>query len=309
MRILFIDTVYPFLKEKLEKHHNICDTAYEKSKLEIEKIISDYDGIIIRSRFTIDKQFINKAKRLKFIARAGSGLENIDVEYAKMKDIKCFNAANGNSQAVAEHALGMLLTLLNNLNKADKEVRNGKWKREENRGIELAKKTIGIIGFGNTGSAFAKLLQGFDIKVLAYDKYLKKHPFRNVMEKIYAEANIVSLHIPLTDDTTYLVNDQFINKFKNSIYLINTSRGKCVNTKSLVTALKNGKIKGVCLDVLEYEKDSFEQLSAKGLPEEMIYLTQSNNSILSPHIAGWTKESDARIAEILLEKITTYAPE
>ena len=309
MHILFIDTVYPLLKEELEKHYNICDIAYEKSKLEIEEIISDYDGIIIRSRFTIDKQFINKAKKLKFIARAGSGLENIDIEYAKMNNIQCFNASNGNSLAVAEHALGMLLTLFNNLNKADREVRNGKWKREENRGVELAKKTVGIIGFGNTGSAFAKLLQGFDVKILAYDKYIKKHAFRNVMGKIYTEADIVSLHVPLTDDTTYLVNDQFINKFKKPIYLINTSRGKCVNTKCLVAALKNGKIKGVCLDVLEYEKDSFEQLSAKGLPEEMIYLTKSNNSILSPHIAGWTKESNVRIVESLLEKITTYAAE
>jgi len=309
MRILFIDTVYPSLKEALEKYHNICDTEYEKSKLEIEKIISDYDGIIIRSRFTIDKQFINKAKRLKFIARAGSGLENIDVEYAKMKDIKCFNAANGNSQAVAEHALGMLLTLFNKLNKADKEVREGKWKREENRGIELAQKTVGIIGFGNTGSAFAKLLQGFNVNILSYDKYLQNHSFQTFMGKIYEEADIVSLHIPLTDETTYLVNDKFINKFKNPIYLINTSRGKCVNTKSLVTALKNGKIKGVCLDVLEYEKSSFEQLSAKGLPEEMIYLTKSNNSILSPHIAGWTNESNVRIAEILLKKISTCAVE
>ena len=309
MRILFIDTVFPFLKEKLENHQNICDTAYEKNKLEIEEIISDYDGIIIRSRFIIDKQFINKAKKLRFIARAGSGLENIDVEYAKMKDIKCINAANGNSQAVAEHALGMLLTLLHNLNKADKEVRRGKWRREENRGVELSQKTIGIIGFGNTGSAFSRLLQGFNVNILAYDKYLRNHSFRTVMEKIYAEADIISLHIPLTDDTTYLVNDQFIDKFKKPFYLINTSRGKCLNTKSLVTALKNGKIKGVCLDVLEYEKDSFEKLSRKGLPKEMIYLTKSNKSILSPHIAGWTNESNARIAEILLEKITAYAVE
>lgn len=309
MHILFIDTVYPFLKKELEKQHNTCDTAYEKSKLEIEKIISDYDGIIIRSRFAIDKQFINKAKKLKFIARAGSGLENIDLEYAKIKGIQCFNSGNGNSQAVAEHALGMLLSLFNKLNKADKEVRNGKWKREENRGVELTQKTVGIIGIGNTGSAFAKLLQGFNVKILAYDKYLKQYSSQNIIEEIYEKADIISLHIPLNDSTTYLVNDQFINKFKNPIYLINTSRGKCVNTKSLVTALKNGRIQGVCLDVLEYEKDSFEQLSIKGFPDELIYLTKINNSILSPHIAGWTKESNVKIAKILLEKITAYVPE
>jgi len=309
MHILFIDTVYPFLQKELEKQHNTCDTAYEKSKLEIEKIISDYDGIIIRSRFAIDKQFINKAKKLKFIARAGSGLENIDLEYAKIKGIQCFNSENGNSQAVAEHALGMLLSLFNKLNKADKEVRNGEWKREENRGVELAQKTVGIIGIGNTGSAFAKLLQGFNVKILAYDKYLKQYSSQNIIEEIYEKADIISLHIPLNDSTTYLVNDQFINKFKNPIYLINTSRGKCVNTKSLVTALKNGRIQGVCLDVLEYEKDSFEQLSIKGFSDELIYLTKTNNSILSPHIAGWTKESNVKIAKILLEKITAYVPE
>ena len=203
----------------------------------------------------------------------------------------------------------MLLSLFNKLNKADKEVRNGKWKREENRGVELAQKTVGIIGVGNTGSAFAKLLQGFNVKILAYDKYLKQYSSQNIIEEIYEKADIISLHIPLNDSTTYLVNDQFINKFKNPIYLINTSRGKCVNTKSLVKALKNRKIKGVCLDVLEYEKDSFEQLSIKGFPDELIYLTKTDNSILSPHIAGWTKESNVKIAKILLEKITAYVPE
>ena len=306
MRILFIDTVHPYLKIELEKNLNICDVAYQKSKSEIEKIISEYDGIVIRSRISIDKQFLKKAKRLKFIARAGAGLENIDTEYAKTNNIKYFNASNGNSQAVAEHALGMLLSLLNNLNKVDKEVRSGKWKREENRGVELSQKTIGIIGFGNTGSAFAKLLQGFNVNLLIYDKYLKNYCCSTIMKRIYLEADIVSLHIPLTKETTYLVNKQFINNFKKPIYLINTARGKCVNTRSLVAAIKNKKIKGVCLDVLEYEKDSFEQLSERGFPEEMSYLTTSNKSILSSHIAGWTNESNEKIAKILLSRITSY---
>ena len=306
MRILFIDTVHPYLKVELEKYNIICDTAYEKSKSEIEEIISDYHGIIIRSRFSIDKQFLKKAKKLKFIARSGVGLENIDIKFAKTKKIECFNSSNANSQAVAEHALGMLLSLLNNLNKVDKEVRSGKWKREENRGIELSQKTIGIIGFGNTGSAFAKLLEGFNVNLLIYDKYLKDYSCQTIMQKIYLEADIISLHIPLNKETNYLVNEMFIDNFKKPIYLINTSRGKCVNTKSLVKAIKNKKIKGVCLDVLEYEKDSFEKLSEQGLPEEMIYLTKSNKSILSSHIAGWTNESNEKIAEILLNKITSY---
>ena len=304
MKILFIDTVHPFLKQELEKQNHICDTAYDKSKAEIQEIINNYQGIIIRSRFKIDKEFIDKASNLNFIARAGSGLENIDVEYAESKNINCYNAAEGNRQAVAEHALGMLLSLFNNLNKADQEVRNGIWEREGNRGIEISGKTIGIIGYGNNGSAFADVLKGFRVTVLAYDKYLNNYPYQSSMEAIYKEADIVSLHVPLTDETTYLVDDEFINRFAKDFYLINTARGKCVNTKQLTTALENGKIKGACLDVLEYEKTSFENLSKGGLTEEMQYLIDSNKTILSPHVAGWTAESNVKIAEVLLDKIT-----
>ena len=309
MKILFIDTVHPLLKQELEKENHICDTAYNKSKTEIEKIISNYQGIIIRSRFKIDKQFIDCCSNLKFIARAGSGLENIDVDYAENKNIHCYNAAEGNRQAVAEHALGMLISLFNNLNKADQEVRNGIWEREGNRGIELAGKTVAIIGYGNNGSAFAQVLKGFNIKVLAYDKYLTNYPKKSSMESIYKEANIVSLHIPLTDETTYLVNDNFINSFEKDIYLINTARGKCTNTKDLVTALENRKIKGACLDVLEYEKISFENLSKEGFSNDMQYLITSKNTILSPHISGWTTESNLKIAEVLLNKFISDFPQ
>ena len=288
MKILFIDTVHPLLKQELEKENHICDTAYNKSKTEIQQIISNYQGIIIRSRFKIDKQFIDCGSNLKFIARAGSGLENIDVEYAENKNIHCYNAAEGNRQAVAEHALGMLLSLFNNLNNADQEVREGKWERERNRGIELAGKTVGIIGYGNNGSAFAEVLKGFNVKILAYDKYLTNYPQESSMETINKEANIISLHVPLTDETTYLVDDNFINRFAKNFYLINTARGKCVNTKHLVKALANGKIKGACLDVLEYEKTSFENLSKDGLTSDMQYLMNAQNTILSPHVAGWT---------------------
>jgi D-3-phosphoglycerate dehydrogenase len=307
MRILFIDTTHPFLKQELEKQNYICDTAYNKSKGEIQEIIHNYQGVIIRSRFIIDKEFIDYASELKFIARAGSGLENINVNYAESKNINCYNAGEGNRQAVAEHALGMLLSLFNNLNKADQEVRNGKWEREENRGLELSGRTIGIIGYGNTGSAFAQILKGFDVTILAYDKYLTEHPYQSTMESIFKQADIVSLHVPLNTETTYLVNDEFIHKFEKDFYLINTARGKCVNTKSLVLALEKGEIKGACLDVLEYEKTSFENLSQQGFTAEMQYLMDSPKTMLSPHIAGWTRESNVKIAEVLLKKITSSA--
>lgn len=307
MNILFIDTVHPLLKKELENQNYICDTAYNKSKEEILQIIHQYQGIIIRSRFTIDKAFIDAANNLEFIARAGSGLENIDVDYAAAKNIHCYNAAEGNRQAVAEHALGMLLSLFNNLNKSDHEMRNSIWEREGNRGLELAGKTIAIIGYGNNGSAFSEVLKGFDVCILAYDKYLNKYPFQSKMEDIYKKADVVSLHIPLTDETTYLVNDAFINKFEKNFYLINTARGKCVDTNSIVNALKNGKLKGACLDVMEYEKTSFESLSKEGSIKEMQYLMNSKKTILSPHVAGWTKESNVKIAEVLLKKIIAYA--
>jgi len=309
MKILIIDTVHPLLKQELEKENHICDTAYNKSKTEIEQIISNYQGIIIRSRFNIDKDFIDCGSNLKFIARAGSGLENIDVDYAENKNIHCYNAAEGNRQAVAEHALGMLLSLFNSLNKADQEVRNGVWEREGNRGIELAGKTVAIIGYGNNGSAFAEVLKGFGVTILAYDKYLTNYPNKSTMETIRKETDIVSLHIPLTEETTYLIDEDFINSFEKDIYLINTARGKCTNTKNLVTALESGKIKGACLDVLEYEKTSFENLSQEGFTNDIQYLMNAKNTILSPHVAGWTKESNVKIAEVLLNKFISDFPQ
>jgi len=306
MRVLFIDRVHPSLRNNLKENHFVCDESYHLSKEEIEKNINKYEGIIIRSRFIIDSEFIKKAKNLKFIARAGSGIENIDVEFAESKNIKCFNASEGNRQAVAEHAIGMILSLFNNLNKSDKEVREGIWEREGNRGIELSGKTIGIIGFGNNGSAFAEILKGFNMKILSFDKYLSNYLYQSSKKEIYENADIISLHIPLTKETTYMINDEFINNFKKDFYLINTSRGECVNTNSLVNALQKGKIKGACLDVLEYEKTSFENLSQEGFTTEMKYLIESEKTILSPHVAGWTAESNRKIVEVLTEKITSY---
>jgi len=304
MKIIFIDTTHDLLKEQLEKLNHTCDTAYKKNKSEIESIIHQYDGVIIRSKFHLDQDFINKATNLKFIARAGSGLENIDVTYAKSKNVKCYNAAEGNKDAVAEHALGMLLALFNNLTRCNEEIRNGKWSRELNRGIEIAGKTVGIIGYGNNGSAFAEKLNALGANVLAYDKYLRKYPYQSNMDKIFKEADILSLHVPLTKETTFLVNDKFINNFRKNIYLINIARGKCVNTQALVTALKSGKFQGACLDVLEYENTSFENLKKNDLANNLKYLINCNKIILSPHIAGWTVESKQKIAEVLLQKIT-----
>ena len=261
------------------------------------------ERVLIYNQFQIDSSFIDKAKKLKFICRAGSGLENIDVKYAESKGIKCYNAKAGNKQAVAEHALAMILSLFNNLLIANEEVKKGIWNREKNRGIELAGKTVSIIGYGNNGSAFAELLKGFNVKILAYDKYLKKYPFKSTMRKIYQETDILSLHIPLNLETMYLVNKEFIKNFKKNIYLINTSRGKCINTTELVDCLKSKKILGACLDVLEYEKTSFEMLSHTKNNNELQYILQDERVILSPHIAGWTYESNIKIAEILFKKI------
>lgn len=305
MKVLFVDSVHPSLQKKLEINNFICHTELSLSKSEIEEIIMDYEGIVIRSRFNIDQEFIDKASNLKFIARAGSGLENIDVEYAKLKGVSCYNAAEGNRQAVAEHAISMILSLFNNLTIADKEVRNGLWRREENRGIELSGQTLALIGYGNNGSAFAEILKGFGVKILAYDKYLDNYTYKTSMNDIFNNADIVSLHVPLTKETEHLVNSQFINKFRKDIYLINTSRGKCVNTKDLVNSMKEGKIKGACLDVLEYEKSSFEKLSENGTNAEMKFLIESKNTILSPHIAGWTSESNVKISEVLYQKISS----
>lgn len=301
MKILFLDQVHSSLKYKLTKKGFICEEDFDSKKKLIEKIIKDYEGIVIRSRFKIDKSFLNLASNLKFIARAGSGLENIDLKYAKKKNISCINAAEGNSQAVAEHAVGMLLCLLNNINKSHNEIKKGFWKREENRGVELNGKTVGIIGYGNTGSCFAKILQGFDVKILAFDKYKQAIPFESSMQEIFSNSDIISLHIPLTKETKNLINSSFISKAHKPFYLINTSRGKCIDTNILIQGIKEKKIIGACLDVLSFEKNSFENLSSHS--KNLMFLQNSERVILSPHIAGWTHESNKKIASILFKKI------
>jgi D-3-phosphoglycerate dehydrogenase len=307
MNILFIDSNHPVLHETLVKSGHTCDLNYTWSKEKIIENIHLYDGIVIRSRIKITREIIDKGTRLKFIARAGAGMENIDTDYAESKGIKCLHAPEGNRDAVAEHALGMLLSLFNNLCRANKEVRETKWIREGNRGFELMGKTVGIIGYGNMGRAFAERLKGFGVKVLVYDKYKKGFGSDDIqevsLEKIFEETDVLSLHTPLTDETHYLINKTFIQQFRKNIYIINTARGKSLNTADLVTAIRSGKVSGACLDVLEYEVTSFETLDSATLPEAFQFLVQSDKVILSPHIAGWTHESNEKIAKILAEKI------
>ena len=309
-KVYFIDTVHPILKERLSKNNFECVDATKLSREEIEKLIPDAYGIVIRARFTMNDDFLNHAENLRFIARSGSGLENIDQSYCKERGIVLFNSPEGNRNAVAEHALGMLLVLLNKLNLADAQVRNGIWNREGNRGEEVDGKTIGIIGYGNNGSCFAKKLAGFDVKLMAYDKH--KTGFGDhfvqecTLEAIFQQADIVSFHIPLNKETKYFANEQFFNSFQKPIRLLNLARGKIVNTKDLVSALKAGKVKGACLDVLEFETKSFESFFEQHLPEEFDYLIKSENVVLSPHVGGWTTESYFKLSNVLADKILDW---
>jgi D-3-phosphoglycerate dehydrogenase len=307
MKILHLDINHPLLLKQLCELGFTNDEDYTSSKREIEAKIHLYDGIIIRSRFSIDKAFLDKATNLKFIGRVGAGLENIDCDAAASKNIHLIAAPEGNRNAVGEHSLAMILSLFNKLNKADKEVRNGTWLREENRGIELDGKTVGIIGYGNMGKSFAKKLRGFDVNVLCYDikpgvsdENCKQVSFSQLQERV----DVLSLHTPQTELTKNIVNTDFINGFKKNFWLINTARGTLVVTKDLVESLKTGKILGAGLDVLEYEKTSFENLfSDDKMPRAFKYLINSENIILSPHVAGWTIESKEKLAQTIVHKI------
>jgi D-3-phosphoglycerate dehydrogenase len=311
MKILFVDTAHPLLQSSLEKEGHTCIDGTKLSRAEVLKTIYQYEGVTIRSRILFDKEMIDAATSLKFIARAGAGMETIDVKYAESKGIKCFNSPEGNRDAVGEHAIGMLLMLFDKLNKADREVREGKWNREANRGVELQGKTVGIIGYGNMGSTLARKLQGFEVNLLAYDKYKKgfgnKEIKESSMEEVFEHADILSLHIPLSAETEFLVNDDLIKRFKKNIYIINTARGKCLKTDDLVKNMKTGKVLGACLDVLEYEDTSYEKFAIENShfekSETWQYLINSDKVVLSPHIAGWTVESLEKIAKVLFEKI------
>jgi len=307
IKILHLDSNHPLLWQQLEAAGFHNEEDFTSSKEEIEAKIQNYHGIVIRSRFKIDSTFIDKASQLQFIARVGAGLESIDCDYAASKGIHLIAAPEGNKNAVGEHALGMLLSLMNKLNRADRLVREGKWIREGNRGFELENKTVGIIGYGNMGKSFAKKLQGFDVNVLCYDiqeNVGDQYATQVSLEVLQAEADVLSLHIPWTPDTDGMVNAMFINSFTKPFWFINTSRGKNVVTDDVVEALKTGKILGTALDVLEYEKLSFENLFIDTVkPDAFSYLLEAENVLLTPHIAGWTYESHEKLAQTIVDKI------
>nr|WP_315141395.1 2-hydroxyacid dehydrogenase [uncultured Flavobacterium sp.] len=307
IKILHIDSNHPVLWDQLQQAGFSNFEDFKSSKEEIEAKIHDYHGIVIRSRFKIDKTFLDKATNLQFIARVGAGLESIDCDYAVSKNITLIAAPEGNRNAVAEHTLGMILSLFNKLNQADSEIRAGHWNRESNRGYELDGRTVGIIGYGNMGKSFAKKLRGFDLEVLCYDiqENVGDANARQVtLQELQQKADVLSLHIPWTPETDKMVDAEFINSFAKPFWIINTSRGKNIVTADLVAAMKTGKIMGAGLDVLEYEKLSFETLfNDKNTPEAFQYLLQAKNAILTPHIAGWTFESHERLAQVIVDKI------
>ena len=307
MRVLHLDTNHPLLIRGLAELGFENYEDYTSTKAEVEDKIEGFDGIVIRSRFKIDQKFLDKAVNLKFIGRVGAGLENIDTIYAKKKGVFLAAAPEGNRNAVGEHALGMLLALFNKLRKSHSEISTGIWDREGNRGVELDGKTVGIIGYGNTGKAFAKKLAGFEVDVLCYDivggvgdEYARQVGIMELQQK----TDVLSLHVPQTPETLGMINKAFINDFHKPFWFLNTARGKCVVTKDLVEALKSEKILGAGLDVLEYEKTSFEALFTETqLPEAFSYLMQAPNVLLSPHVAGWTVESKEKLALTIVDKI------
>ena len=304
MKILQLDKNHPLISEQLTAKGFVVEEDHSSPYDEVLEKIKDYQGIIIRSRIPLDKNFLTKASHLKFIARVGAGMENIDIETAEKFGIKLINSPEGNRDSVAEHVVGMLLILMNRLFIASNEVKNGIWKREENRGDELLGKTFGIIGYGNMGKATAKRLSGFGVKVIFHDilpNLSDEFATQVSLEELQKRADILSLHIPLTEETHYLVDEEFISKMEKNFYFINTARGKNLKTKALVKAIESGKVLGACLDVLEYEKSSFENLEIEN--QDLKYLLDSEKVIVTPHIGGWTHQSKEKLAQVIVDKI------
>lgn len=307
MKILFLNRTHSILPERLRAAgHEIVENLEDDKEL-IEQQLFDYQGVVMRSRVAVDKKFLDAGKQLKFIARAGAGLEHIDLDYAREKGITILSSPEGSRDAVGEHALGMLLGLMHNLSRADRQVRNGEWIREGNRGIEIGGKTIGIIGYGNMGQAFARKVSGFGVCTLAYDKFKSNYgdAFAKAvdLETIFEESDIVSFHIPYLPENHLLVNDTYLSRFKKPIFLVNTARGVILDTADLVTHLKKGSVRGAALDVLEYEESSFQKMNLKDLPAPFQYLIKADNVVLAPHIAGWSVESRKGHATVLADKI------
>lgn len=309
-KVLFLDTVHASLEEQLLAAQINCEHDYESSKVQLQSKIDQYQGIVIRSRIRLDEEILQHATQLEFIARAGAGLENIDLDYCLKRNIQVFPANEGNRDAVAEHATGMLLALLNRLCIVNQEVRKGIWLRAENRGTELMGKTIGIIGYGHTGQAFAKRLSGFGMTILAHDKYKSNFGSEQVIEvdlkTIQEQADIISLHLPLAKETQNYIDEEFIRKCKKNFYFVNTARGNLISSKTLLGAIHDGKILGACLDVYDLEKSSFSSLDALENHPEWKELINSEKVLLSPHIAGWTHESHRKLSEILADKVLRF---
>lgn len=306
MKVLLLDKNHPLITEQLLAQNFILEEDFTSSYDEVCDKIGNYDGIIIRSRIPLNEKFLEKGKNLKFIARVGAGMENIDIPVAEKLGIQLINSPEGNRDSVAEHVVGMLLVIMNRLFIASQEVKNGIWKREENRGDELLGKTVGLIGYGNMGKATAKRLSGFGCKVIFHDilqGLADEYATQVSLDELKRSAEVLSLHIPLTPETNYMIDEIFISEMKNNFYFINTARGKNVKTKSLVEALKSGKVKGACLDVLEYEKSSFENIDTEN--EDLHYLLNSEKAIVTPHIAGWTHQSKEKLAQFIVDKIVT----
>ena len=307
MKILLLDKNHPLITEQLSEKGFVLEEDFSSSYEQVLEKIHLYEGVIIRSRIPLDAHFLEKAKNLKFIARVGAGMENIDTAKAQELGIKLINSPEGNKDAVAEHVIGTLLVLMNRLFISSNEVKKGIWLREENRGEEILGKTFGIIGYGNMGKAVAKRLSGFGCKTIFYDikPNLSDESATQVsLQELQENADILSLHTPLTEDTLYMIDEEFISKMKKNFYFINTARGKNLKTSALVNALKSGKVKGACLDVLEYEKTSFENLEMKN--EDLEYLLNSEKAIITPHIAGWTHESKIKLAQVIVDKILAF---
>jgi phosphoglycerate dehydrogenase len=307
MKILLLDKNHPLITEQLSEKGFVLEEDFSSSYKQVLEKIHLYEGVIIRSRIPLDAHFLEKAKNLKFIARVGAGMENIDIAKAQELGIKLINSPEGNKDAVAEHVIGTLLVLMNRLFISSNEVKKGIWLREENRGEEILGKTFGIIGYGNMGKAIAKRLSGFGCKTIFYDikpNLSDEFATQVSLQELQENADILSLHTPLTEDTLYMIDEEFISKMKKNFYFINTARGKNLKTSALVNALKSGKIKGTCLDVLEYEKTSFENLETKN--EDLEYLLNSEKAIITPHIAGWTHESKIKLAQVIVDKILAF---
>jgi len=305
-KILIADDIHPIFIEQVETAGYQCDYQPTIKPDKALQIIGNYAGLVIRSKFNVDRTVIDAGKNLRFVCRAGAGLDNIDEAYAGQKGIKLINASEGNMDAVGEHCVGLLLALMNNFNRADAEIRAGQWKREANRGYELKGKTVGIIGYGFMGKSFAKKLSGFEVNVIAYDKYKTgfsdKYAREVSMEEIVKHSDVLSLHVPLTAETNGLVNEEYLFHFKKPIFFINASRGKVADVRAVLNAIKQGKILGAGLDVLEVEK--FPALAQQEWFDE---LKHSNKVILTPHIAGWTFDSYRRISEVMAEKLIAYS--